>query len=373
MTRQQFISTFRCAALILFGTPSWGDEPNPEIVSLLTLVAEQDQVENPKANLRGNVTSVDWEQVRVERTRSGSTKEVFLHSKFTRYDAEGHAVEKVDRESSSETRTINDYTNGALVSMRGRAFSKDTDRPIGEEFWQTFRYDAAGQLIEMRRGRGQKLENHFIQGYASGRLTRREVRQGTLDVLIYTEEFHYMESPLIVERRILLPNGSAKRSTRLRLDSTNKVVELWDEEGYHVRWVYDDRGRVIEQLTDTYRVPDGCDSCPLPGKVQTQYEDSMRTETFFGATGKAVLRRITKLERDGFFASIGYERLPGARPQDAPDLYRVVDAIIPPGGNRYVESAWDDHGNWTEKREYFQPKGRAPTLQFVYRRRILYR
>lgn len=65
--------------------------------------------------------------------------------------------------------------------------------------------------------------------------------------------------------------------------------------------------------------------------------------------------------------------MPKAQPEDASDWYRILATITPQGGNRYVETSWDDHGNWTEKRQYFRPTGGKPILQFVYRRKIAYR
>jgi hypothetical protein len=130
-------------------------------------------------------------------------------------------------------------------------------------------------------------------------------------------------------------------------------------------------GRVTEQLRDAYTIPDGCDECPIPGNIETRYERSVREQTFFSPSGKPLLRRISQMEKDGSIASIRYERV--AKREDAPDLNRVVDAITPRAGNRYVETTWDDRGNWTEKREYFRPTGGDPILQVVYRRKILYR
>jgi hypothetical protein len=42
-------------------------------------------------------------------------------------------------------------------------------------------------------------------------------------------------------------------------------------------------------------------------------------------------------------------------------------------GKFYVESTWDSHDNWTERRWYSQPTGGSPVLQFVVRRKIVYR
>lgn len=368
-TRMRVISA--CTILFLFSTLSAASEPKPEIVSLLTLVTEQSQVENPNAVLNGRVSSVAWEQVRIEHDQRGENKEVLIHSIRSRYDAESHAIEEIDRQPSREIHTTNNYENGVLVSMRGETISSDTGKPIGDEFWQTFKY-GKGRLLELRRGRGQKLENHVVSEYdGSGNLISREIHQGENDKLIYTEQFRYTSNPPIVERRVILPNGKYKRSSKFRLDGADRVVEIWGEDGDHVRWKYDTQGRMTEQLTDAYVVPDGCDDCPIPGKIEIRYERSVREQTFFSPSGMPLLRRISQLEMDGSIASISYELL--ANRDDAPDLNRLVDTITPPAGNRYVETTWDDHANWTEKREYFRPTDGDPILQVVYRRKILYR
>ncbi len=201
-----------------------------------------------------------------------------------------------------------------------------------------------------------------------------EVRQGESDTLVYTEQLTHTNNPRTIERRIILPNGKVRGVARYGLDGADKVIELSShDDGYHVRWKYDLLGRVLEQETGAYTIPDGCDECPIPGRIETAYRKSEREQTFFNPKGKALFRRITGLERDGSISSIRYQWMSGAGPEDAPDLYRVLASIAPRGGSLYRESTWDDHGNWTERRAYFQPHGGSPVLQFVCRRKIVYR
>jgi hypothetical protein len=214
----------------------------------------------------------------------------------------------------------------------------------------------------------------IISGYdRSGHLIRREIRQGEADAIVLTEEYLYTGKPATVQRRILSPQNVAKDSIKFRLDENGNIAELWSEDKHHVRWKYDSQNRVIEQLTDPHTPSDGCDECPLPGAIRTSYEDHSREQIFFAPSGKAVLRRITTLERDGSIASIRYERPNNANPQDAPDLIRVVAAIIPQGTDRRVATTWDDHGNWKEKLEIFQTPAGASITRFIYRRAITYR
>lgn len=347
-------------------------EPKPPIISLLTLVAEQNQIENPAAILQGRIESLAWEHMRIERGSSGETTELSIHSRLTRYDVDGRVIEETDRQIG-ETRSTRTYSEGRLVSVKGRTFNKD-GKQVGEEFWETYRYDPAGNLLDLRRGRGQTTENHFLSKYDStGRLLERQIRQGDKNAIVFTEQFLYTGDPPTVQRRIVTPEGAPKNSTRYRLDEGGRIIELWSEDGYHVRWKYDGQQRVIEQSTDSYAVPNGCDDCPLPGTVRVRYADSAREEEFIDPMGKAALKRIVRLERDGSIASINYERPPGAREQDEPDLNRVVAAIVPLNGESYIETTWDSRNNWIEKRQIFKSPGGSPVIQFAYRRKITYR
>src|SRR5581483_3191895 len=157
---------------------------------------------------------------------------------------------------------------------------------------QIFKYEK-GSLSDLRRGHGQKVENHFVSEYdGSGCVIRREIHQGENDKLIYTEQFRYAGDPPTIERRVVLPDGKSKRPAKYRLDGADRVAEMWGEDGYHVHWKYDTQGRVTEQLTEAYAVPDGCDECPIPGNIETRYERSAREQTFFSPSGKPLLRRI---------------------------------------------------------------------------------
>ena len=350
-----------------------GAEPKPEIISLLTLVSEQNEIENPLAVLNGRVESMLWQQVQIRRSPSGESTEVLVSSRLTKYNADNRVIEEEVNRQGNVDRSANTYHNGLLTSTKGRTFNRD-GKQIGEEFWQIYEYGVSGQLLDQKRGRGEKLQNHYVSEYDSSRqLVRREIRQGEKDALVFSEEFLYSGKPAMVERRIVIPQKGTRISTKLRLDGDGNVMELWGEEGYHVRWKYDNQNRVIEQSTDPYAVPTGCDDCPIPGAIRTRYEDHSREQTFFASGGKTVLQRITLMEKDGSIASIRY-RLPDHPEQkDAPDLYRVVGAIQPLAGERSVATVWDDHGNWTEKKVYIQPQTGPAAIQFIYRRKITYR
>jgi hypothetical protein len=368
MCRSSLVAALFCCVPL----PCVAALPKFDVVSLLTLVNEQDQIENPAATLSGKVAAVSWRQIRIERLPNGEEKEVSVSSRLTKYDNENRAIEVIEN-NTRETRITHSYENGLLMSTRERNFTAD-GKPVGDEFWETYQYAASGQLVDFKRGRGQNLENHDVSKYdTAGHLVRREIRQGVTDAVVYIEQYAYSGKPETVKRRILiLTSGAARDSGTFRFDEKGSVAELWTEDGYHVRWKYDDQHRVTEQSTDPYTPPSGCDECPLLGAIRTSYEDNIREQTFFQPGGKAVLQRVT-VQRDGSIASIRYKRPTGARTEDAPDVNRIVGAITHPRGEPYVITTWDDHGNWTEKKQVFQPSGGPLTTMAVYRRTINYR
>jgi hypothetical protein len=136
------------------------DEPRPEIFSPMTLLGEESQIENPKASLNGKVESVLWQQKRIEAATSGDAKEILLRSRLTKYDPDNQPIDETDHQIG-ETHSTNTYENGRLVSTRGKRFNQE-GKQVGEEFWQTYQYDAAGRLLDLKRGSGEKLENHFV-------------------------------------------------------------------------------------------------------------------------------------------------------------------------------------------------------------------
>jgi hypothetical protein len=343
-----------------------GEPPKPPIVSLMTLVAEQAQVENPDAKLNGNIASVYWEQLRAD----GSVN----NSRLTKFDDGNHAVEVVEKQLG-ETRSTNTYKGDLLAETRGRTFDA-SGKPSGEEFWQTCDYDTAGRLLVLKRGRGTTLQNHLISSYdSSGRLIAREIRQGASDELVFTEQFIYEGTPASIHFRVLPATGSPREVAQSRFDEQGDVAEVWSrEDGYHVRLKYDRQHRVVDQLTDPYALKSGCDVCPIPGEIRIRYDEGMREQAFFDPEGKPSVVRITRFEKDGSIASIHFEAPKNSEAANAPDLNRVVQSIRPSGGGDHViETVWDDHGNWTEKKDTVRRADGTPAPRTLLRRKIVYR
>ena len=392
--REMTTGASRVFGLLLFGIASllsipaarapsrlgWVAGPQPDFVSVVTLAGEGDWLrhfsEDPSPRKLDGVASVSWEEFRIAPGGPGGAGvEQPMGAGVRRYDGGGHETERVERnpsrDSVPESRMTSEYRNGLLVRTSSRSFLQATGKETREEVWETFEYDAAGRLTEFRRGRGQKLENHFANRYdASGRIVRRETR-GANDTLVNTEEFRY-PGPATVEIGIVSPDGKAKRPDKLRLDDAGRVIEWWTQEGIHVRWEYDPQGRVIEQATDG-NTSAGFEVYPIPGTIRTRYEARAREQVFLSASGKPLLRRTAQIERDGSISSIRSEIVAGAKTEDAPEVFAVIKALASPGARNYTESTWDNHDNWIERRWYSQPNGGSPVLHFVVRRTIVYR
>ena len=354
--------------------------PQPGFVSFVTLEGEEDGLasssEDPRAFQTGGVASVSWEEFRVAPGGSGAGVEQPMGSGVRRYDTRGHETERIERDSSRvsvpEWRMTSEYRNGLLVRTSTRSFLQTTGQETGDEVWETFEYDAAGRVTEYRSGRGQSLGGHFTNRYdASGRIVRRETR-GANDAPINTQKFSYATDSATVEQRFISPDGKVKGPDRYRLDDAGRVVELWVQEGFHVRWKYDSQGRVAEQATDG-DTSAGLDVFPIPGTIRTRYEGAVREQVFFSTGGKALFRRIAQMERDGSISSIHDEVIAGAKTEDAPEFFGMIRAITARGGRNYTESTWDRRDNWIERRWYSQPNGGSPVLRFVVRRTIVYR
>jgi hypothetical protein len=150
-------------------------------------------------------------------------------------------------------------------------------------------------------------------------------------------------------------------------------LKLW----YHVSFKYDDKGRVIEQNTDPYKVGSGDDYSPVPGKLVVDYdhEKSSGEQKFYGIDGKLVLHTRFGFDRDGIFTKVslvdasGKEQTGGAMVIDS----RSHKASTSPGKVEW-EIVHDDHSNWTERRRWFTPAdGSARVMTRVIRQNITYR
>jgi hypothetical protein len=156
------------------------------------------------------------------------------------------------------------------------------------------------------------------------------------------------------------------------IDDKNRAVDLKvsDLSGgqltqwYHVRFKYDDKGRVIEQNTDPYKVGDGDDYSPVPGKFVVEYNDEKRSgeQKFYDPGDKLVLHTKFEFDRDGALTKLRGVDASGKEQTSSETFFDQSNKLSTRAGNTEWEIVYDDHGNWTERRRWFTPADGGPRI-----------
>jgi hypothetical protein len=75
---------------------------------------------------------------------------------------------------------------------------------------------------------------------------------------------------------------------------------------YHVTFKYDDKGRVVEQVTDPFKLGSGDDYSSIPGKLVVNYDDEKHfgEQKFYDTDGKMALHTIFEFDRDGILTKL---------------------------------------------------------------------
>lgn len=145
---------------------------------------------------------------------------------------------------------------------------------------------------------------------------------------------------------------------------------------YHVKFKYDEKGRVVEQNTDQFKLGSGDDYSPLPGKLVVEYNDEKHSgeQRFYDTDGKLVLHTTFTFDRDGISTKLrvldasGKEQA-GSELFVAPQYKSSIRA-----GYVEWEIIYDHHGNWTERRRWFTPADGSPRIMTrLIRQNIIYR
>jgi hypothetical protein len=305
------------------------------------------------------------------------------NSKITlKFDVDGHEIERNEEDVSlGAYRKITQALEGEhLVSQIGESENQKGKRPSG---WLKIAY-SDGHVVEIKKGRGDELENHFVnlKYDPQGRITRYEYREGKNDVYRVSTVVRYTGDS--VETDELAPDGIAFTKQLQKLDGDARVIDvrysdlsegqlkLW----YHASFRYDDRGRVIEQVSDERELGEGDDYVPLPGRVVIQYDDEKltRTQNFY-EKGKVALKAVAQLDRDG--EELSLRLLDGAGDEKQPSEIvpdRTTGKPVPTKGKCAWEVDYDSQGNWMERRLWFTPADGTPKLLLKkYRRTLTYR
>lgn len=311
------IFPFVAAMLMASAASAQLPEPpkNPPIFSAMTAIWEG-QMDAPLPAPKGSVREVHWELARLLPGRTDMTLTP-KRSIIATYDAQQHEVKRVDEDPSSQHKSVTTsvWENGRIQSRiyEGAPPASRAQAGTKQDRWDRWTYDPGGHVVEIQRGYGASLENHYLNfAYDSqGRVLRWDFRQGAEDKKSSRTEFKY--SGNTVEKDVFIPDGREAGSQIQELDGANRVVDLKVSDlskgelklWYHTKFRYDEKGRVIEQDTDPYDFGEGADDAPMPGKFVAEYDDEKHSvDQRFYAEGKLAFHAIGRLDANGLLIEL---------------------------------------------------------------------
>ncbi|HKI27612.1 MAG TPA: hypothetical protein VKA07_14905 [Candidatus Sulfotelmatobacter sp.] len=286
------MSTLPAARAIadLFGPPK-----NPPIFSEMTMILQGGLQYQDTANFRGPVAAVERE----ENQSTSQNPEPYHTKTMLKFDGDGHLIQRTDEGALGTSITTNIWEHGRLQSQTV-AHHRNDGRLADWNEWQRWSYDTNGRLMEFKAGRDKEEMNDYVNfRYDSkGRPLGYELYAQTLTEISY-------EGNKITLSRLQKYQGRKFFEQVQVVDDKNRVIDLKVSDlsagqlklWYHVTFKYDDKGRVIEQNTDPFKLGDGDDYSPLPSSIATvsppRYEFLMhpvRSEP--QETCSLILRRI---------------------------------------------------------------------------------
>jgi hypothetical protein len=392
------VLNYRLAAVVVLTALSYSQVPanprsdgyqfqglphNPPFFSQISLILQSDGIPPvaPQPNPKGPVAEVRWEKSQIHIWEPD--KPISLSETITvKYDQQGHEIERTNENVGVrpwKTRTVKVYKDGLPQS-------EEDENPGNGLQWSSWSNDHQGRIKEIRRGTGIELHNHYLNfKYDShGRLTGFEYRQGTKDEPFSSTEIEY--NGILVHTQETEKDFGVQTSEAQVLDDSGHVAELrYNEPGekigerrlFHVAFKYDDKGRVVEQVTDPFKLQSGDDSEPIPGKVTVRYEDDKHLSElqYYNPDGKVALRIVSQLDHDGAVCSIRvFDGTGKEKPPSTTVANLKTKQLEQRSGRSEWEVVYDERGNWTERRLWFTPSdGGARVLQQLVRQIITYR
>jgi YD repeat-containing protein len=344
-----------------------GPPKNPPIFSQMTLTMQGELRYADMANFKGPVAAVRREQILLPSQRPNP-----YHTTTTmKFDGQGHLIERIDEDSLGSSTLTNVFLEGKLQSQTVE--HRRADAKTSWKNWARWTYDAHGRLSEYRAGQDQEERNHYLNFKydSNGRLLGCEYRQSGAEWPFSFTEITYSgnsvdESSLDEQRRKVYEQIQV-------LDGSNRVIDLKVYDGkadslklwYHVAFKYDEKGRVVEQNTDPFKLGDGDDDSPIPGKLIVRYDDQNRMgeQEFYDIDGKLTLHTRFRFDRDGIPTKFSVLDDSGKEVTRSeffidPDTHKHSSRR----GSVEWEVIYDDHGNWTERRRWFAPADGSPRI-----------
>lgn len=354
-----------------------GPPPVPPIFSQMTVLLQGDLQFNDTVDAKGPVVSIVREEIWPPDPTPKRT------SKFE-FDKDGHLTKATYEFDSSISTTLNVWQNGRLQSQTVHHHLADGKKADWEE-WQHWIYDAYGRLSEFHAGLDKAEWNYYLKFKydAADRSLGFEYRDTKIGGLPTYTEVTYGEKDITLSRldysrhkfyeRVEIVDDKGRVTDLKVSDLSGSELKQW----YHVRFKYDEKGRVIEQDTDPFKLGDGDDYSPLPGKLLVEYDDEKHSgeQKYFDTTGKLALHTAFTLDLDGVLTSLrilddlGKERHGGDTAGDVASHKATIRR-----GRIEWEVIYDSHGNWTERRLWSIPDDGSPRVMTrLVRQAITYR
>jgi|SRR5450631_2369798 hypothetical protein len=347
-----------------------GPPKNPPIFSQMTVILQGGLEYQNTLDMKGPVASVEREQTQPPN-QSPYTKTAF------KFDDSGHLLESISEDKLGVSTTTNVWINGRLQSQNVNHRRKDGKSPGWNE-WQRWTYESEGRLSEFKAGKDKQEMNDFVNFKydSAGRPLGYELYAQTLT------EISYVGNKITLSRMQKYQGRKFFEQVQV-VDDKNRVTDLKVSDGnplklwYHVTFKYDDKGRVVEQHTDPFKLSDGDDYSPLPGKLVVEYDDEKHSgdQKFHDTDGKLVLHTKFEFDRDGIPTKLCVLDASG-KEQTGGEMFHDPQSHKPSTrpGNVEWEVTYDDHGNWTERRRWFTPADGSPRImRRVIRQNISYR
>jgi len=340
-----------------------GRPVQPPFITLLGIVSPGRMATDPSQQPVSAAAAVAFEEIRVNVDGVVIPVEV-MKSAQTRYDEQERPTEVVYVEAGATTTTITKYDGPHIIS-RETSFVRPQGQP-GPKAWSYWKYDPSGKLSEFRRGRGDALENHYLN-FAhdnQGRLTGFEYHQGAKDELSTRSEYAYSSDGKSVTRTQYDKDGAFLDSLNENLNGQGKINDAtiverdWQTKkpkpAIKVTFSYDQQGRLIRQDTDPYAFDGGDEQTLPPGRVLLAYDDEKHSRNISYSSKEGSLSSTIMLDPAG--ATIGL----------------VVQGGIRTAIGMKLECTYDSHGNWTQCRRLVDTAG-SLRLTAAWRRAIEYR
>jgi hypothetical protein len=350
-----------------------GVPKNPPIFTNMTAISESTLQYEDTIGFKGHVASVERsnEEQLAQYPNPVRTKETL------KFDESGHLVERINEVSNCVTTETLAWDGNRPKKQESIHHCDHSKLPDRSDF-QKWTYKD-GRVSEFQSGSDQisNVDLVNIRYDARGRLLSYE------GFARYIVQFSYVGNRTT---KSIFPKDQEKKIYEQvqTVDAKGHVIDLKvsDMSGgsltprFHVAFKYDDKGRVIEQQTDPYKIWDGDDYSPLPGKLTTEYDDEKQSgeQKLYNRDGKFVLHTRFEYDRDGVFTKVrfvddsGKERVGGEMFVDAQHK-----SSTHPGSIEW-EVIYDEHGNWTERRRWFTPADGSPKMMTrLIRQTITYR